>query len=65
MTFNIQQLVEKIHGLKALSLLMPFLEVPNEKFRITILKIMGILMSSNVKHSRGILSKINGIGMMQ
>ncbi|CAI2168975.1 19330_t:CDS:10 [Funneliformis geosporum] len=59
MTFD-TQLVEKLRGLKALSLLMPFLEAPNEMFRITILKMMGILMSSNVKHSKGILVKING-----
>ncbi|CAG8450051.1 14010_t:CDS:10 [Funneliformis caledonium] len=64
MTFD-TQLVEKLRGLKALSLLMPFLEAPNEKFRITILKMMGILMSSNVKHSRGVLVKINGFDTMR
>ncbi|CAB4395559.1 unnamed protein product [Rhizophagus irregularis] len=64
MTFDVQ-LVEKIRGLKGLSLLMPFLEAPNEKFRITILKMMGILMSSNVKHSRGVLTKNNGFEKMR
>src|SRR5437868_906559 len=59
------QLVEKIRGLKGLSILMPFLEAPNEKFRMAILKMMRILMCSNVKHSRGFLAKIHGFDMMR
>ncbi|CAG8465264.1 5713_t:CDS:2 [Paraglomus occultum] len=58
-------LLEKIRGLKGLSHLTLFLNVPNEKFRIVSLKMMGILMSSNVKHSRTFLTKTNAFDQLK
>ncbi|CAJ0763127.1 8442_t:CDS:10 [Entrophospora sp. SA101] len=53
------QLVERIRVLKGISLLTPLLEAPNEKFCIIILKMIGILMSSNIKHSKALLTRVN------
>nr|CAG8475672.1 4933_t:CDS:10 [Entrophospora candida] len=53
------QLVERIRVLKGISLLTPLLEAPNEKFCIVILKMIGILMSSNIKHSKALLTRVN------
>lgn len=58
-------LVERVRASKSLQQLIPLLELPNERFRMTVLRIMGVLMSSNSKQSRTLMIRINGFESMR
>ncbi|KAK9728054.1 hypothetical protein K7432_001370 [Basidiobolus ranarum] len=50
--------VEMIRNIGGLTLLLSFLEFQNEKLRLIILKMMGVLISTNVKQTRSIMTKL-------
>ncbi|RUP32639.1 hypothetical protein BC936DRAFT_138584 [Jimgerdemannia flammicorona] len=64
MTYD-STLVERVRTAKNLPQLIPLLELPNERFRMTVLRVMGVLMSSNAKQSRALMLKINGFDGMR
>ncbi|RKP11214.1 hypothetical protein THASP1DRAFT_27053, partial [Thamnocephalis sphaerospora] len=56
--------VERLSAVGGLNVLLTFLDLPSERFRITILKLMGVLMGSNARQSRALMAKIGGFDAM-
>ncbi|OUM65256.1 hypothetical protein PIROE2DRAFT_60175 [Piromyces sp. E2] len=62
---NSKQSVEQLRDIGGISLLIPLLNCPNERFRILILRMIGILMRTNIKHSEELLDKIVGYDVIK
>jgi len=60
-----EQTVEQLREIGGISLLIPLLDCPNERFRILILKMIGILMRTNIKHSEELLDRIVGYDVIK
>ncbi|ORY01541.1 hypothetical protein K493DRAFT_334919 [Basidiobolus meristosporus CBS 931.73] len=50
--------VEMIRNIGGLTLLLSFLEFQDEKLRVTVLKMMGVLISTNIKQTRSLMTKL-------
>ncbi|ORX46401.1 hypothetical protein BCR36DRAFT_585219 [Piromyces finnis] len=62
---NSKQSVEQLREIGGISLLIPLLDCQNERFRILILKMIGILMKTNIEHSEELLDKIVGYDVIK
>jgi len=62
---NSKQSVEQLRDIGGISLLIPLLNCPNERFRILILRMIGILMRTNIEHSEELLDKIVGYDVIR
>ncbi|RKP27965.1 hypothetical protein SYNPS1DRAFT_26411 [Syncephalis pseudoplumigaleata] len=58
------RLVELLHAANGLTLLISFLDLPSERFRLLVLKLLGVLMSSNVRQTRTTMAKVGGFDAM-
>ncbi|KAI9596474.1 hypothetical protein BDF19DRAFT_421512 [Syncephalis fuscata] len=55
---------ELLSSVNGLTLLISFLDLPSERFRLLVLKLLGVLMSSNVRQSRTLMTRVNGFDAM-
>lgn len=62
---NSKQSVEQLREIGGISLLIPLLDCPSERFRILILRMIGILMKTNIKESEELLDRIVGYDVIK
>ncbi|ORX67341.1 hypothetical protein BCR32DRAFT_272586 [Anaeromyces robustus] len=62
---NSEQSVEQLREIGGISLLIPLLDCSYERFRILILRMIGILMKTNIAHSEELLDRIVGYDVIK